>query len=358
VYEHRVPITRHNHSPGLAVCDNGDVLATFFSTTSELARVCGIAYSRLRVSENATEWDPPAVFFDAPDRTDNSPMLWQHSAQGGRLYHVHGMSAAGTYGNNAGVAHYSDDCGATWSDPWVVWPGHGLRHSPVNTVVELLDGTLLLAADNVTVGSGGTALHRSTDGGMTWSDDGYQGHDVLGIHGTGVVLHNGSLVYYGRGNSITGMMAQSTSHDGGYSWTYTASPFTAVHGGQRASVLRLAEGPILFCGFANAPSATPCRDGSSTASYNATGLFCALSTDEAASYSHRRVVSDDQLGTVMVTLDNVQFVMGLRSGEPRGYTVLRQGPDGTIHLISSRQHYRFNYAWLAASPECPPPQPH
>ena len=37
----------------------------------------------------------------------------------------------------------------------------------------------------------------------------------------------------------------------GKSWHITASPFPAVHGGQRHVVLRLAEGPILFIGFAN-----------------------------------------------------------------------------------------------------------
>ena len=31
---------------------------------------------------------------------------------------------------------------------------------------------------------------------------------------------------------------------------------------------------------------------------------------------------------------------------PAGYLAITQTPDGVIHLISSRLHYRFNLAWL------------
>ena len=32
--------------------------------------------------------------------------------------------------------------------------------------------------------------------------------------------------------------------------------------------------------------------------------------------------------------------------EPKGYLSCTQSPDGTIHLLSSRVHYRFNLEWL------------
>ena len=32
--------------------------------------------------------------------------------------------------------------------------------------------------------------------------------------------------------------------------------------------------------------------------------------------------------------------------EPKGYFACTQTPDGVIHLISSRLHYRFNLAWI------------
>lgn len=32
--------------------------------------------------------------------------------------------------------------------------------------------------------------------------------------------------------------------------------------------------------------------------------------------------------------------------EPRGYLTMTQSPDGIIHLLSSKNHYRFNLKWL------------
>jgi hypothetical protein len=32
--------------------------------------------------------------------------------------------------------------------------------------------------------------------------------------------------------------------------------------------------------------------------------------------------------------------------EPRGYLAATQTPNGLIHLISSKQYYVFNLAWL------------
>lgn len=34
------------------------------------------------------------------------------------------------------------------------------------------------------------------------------------------------------------------------------------------------------------------------------------------------------------------------SAEPRGYLSIWQTADGVIHLITSKQHYAFNLAWL------------
>ena len=41
--------------------------------------------------------------------------------------------------------------------------------------------------------------------------------------------------------------------------------------------------------------------------------------------------------------------------EPAGYLAATQTPDGTIHLLSSRLHYRFNLAWLRQLAAVPPP---
>ncbi len=42
------------------------------------------------------------------------------------------------------------------------------------------------------------------------------------------------------------------------------------------------------------------------------------------------------------------------NAEPWGYLSVCQTPNGVIHLISSKNHYEFNLAWLK---EPPPPVP-
>ena len=40
------------------------------------------------------------------------------------------------------------------------------------------------------------------------------------------------------------------------------------------------------------------------------------------------------------------FKMDATHAEPKGYFACTQTPDGVIHLISSRLHYRFNLSWI------------
>ena len=41
-----------------------------------------------------------------------------------------------------------------------------------------------------------------------------------------------------------------------------------------------------------------------------------------------------------------QFIMDATHAEPRGYLAGTQSPDGMIHILSSRLHYRFNLEWI------------
>ena len=49
----------------------------------------------------------------------------------------------------------------------------------------------------------------------------------------------------------------SISEDGGRSWTYSASEFPPIDGGQRLILMRLNEGPILLVSFTDHPQRTP-----------------------------------------------------------------------------------------------------
>jgi hypothetical protein len=326
--------SHHNHDPAIVDCPNGDLLAIWYSCLTEDGREMSILQSRLR--RGTEEWEPASLFWDVPDRNDHAPALWR---DGPRIYHFNGLSAAATWGSLAVVMRTSDDSGLTWSAARLILPEHGLRHQPVESVIGLRDGAILLPCDAVTGGNGGTAIHLSRDGGATWADPGGK---IAGIHAGVVELAEGRLLALGRGDEIEGRMAKSISADQGKTWASSASPFPPIGGGQRLALLRLREGPILLASFARA---MPIRDVSGT-ERPVDGLFVALSLDEGETWPVRRLVSDDGPPRKVETTDGEPFTLDQSHGEPKGYLSICQAADGVVHLISSRQHYAFNLAWV------------
>jgi sulfatase modifying factor 1 len=49
-------------------------------------------------------------------------------------------------------------------------------------------------------------------------------------------------------------------------------------------------------------------------------------------------------------MDGASFTMSQSSAEPYGYLSSTQGRNGIMHLISSREHYEFNFKWLSTRP--------
>ncbi|MHC4520046.1 MAG: sialidase family protein, partial [Planctomycetota bacterium] len=209
-----------------------------------------------------------------------------------------------------------------------------------------------------TGGSGGSAILISRDGGKTWSDlgegrerprfvEGATGAWIAGIHAGVVQLKDGRLMAFGRGDTIDGRMPMSISADMGKTWMYHASPFPPIGGGQRLVLTRLNEGPIFFASFA--PN-MEFRD-SAGDTFTGSGLFAALSYDEGQTWDIRRLITP---GGPPRTVDGGgntgMFTMSDTSAEPRGYMSIHQSPDNVIHLISSKQYYAFNLAWLQQDP--------
>ena len=327
--------SRHNHDPAITQCPNGDLLAIWYSCRTEPGRELCILSSRL--SRGAAEWDEASPFWDAPDRNDHAPALWADAK--GRLFHFNGLSAAATWGNLAVILRTSDDSGATWSKARLIMPEHGPRHQPIESVFQTREGFIVLPSDAVSGGAGGTAIHVSRDGGETWAD---AGGKAAGIHAGIVQLADGRLMALGRGDSIDGRMPMSLSADLGKTWTYSASPFPPIGGGQRLVLVRLKEGPLFFASFAKE---IPIPDGAGK-ERPCTGLYAALSMDEGQTWPVRRLITDDSPGRPCGTTNGSQFTLSATSAEPRGYLSVCQAPDGVIHLISSWNHYAFNLAWL------------
>ena len=350
--------SNHNHVPAIVECPNGDMFAAWYSCVTERGRELTVAASRLRFGES--EWETAEPFWGPPDRNNHATSLWRN--ENGRLYHFNGLSAAATWGPLALVMRYSDDNGANWSKPRFICPEHQLRNMPIASVFRRKDGSILLACDAVSGGNGGTAIWISKDDGETWSDpgeaqpipeftDGKSGGWIAGIHAAVVELTDGRLMAYGRGDTINGRMPKSVSEDDGKTWHYSASPFPVVSGGQRCVFLRLREGPILlasFTGSRKTPETMPIVDASGK-ERSVTGLFTALSYNDGETWQNVRLVTDDGPDREIETMDGRLFTLGLNSAEPGGYLAVCQGDDGMIHLISSKQHYRFNYAWLTVS---------
>lgn len=344
-----VPFYSHNHQPAIAACDNGDLLAIWFSASHENGRGMVVLSSRLRPGEN--QWRPAELFFSVPDRNVTGSSLL--NLGNGRLLHLNGVEAAGDWQNLMMVSRTSSDNGLTWSTPRIVEPEHARRHQIIQGPSILSDGTIIQAADAGPAGNDGTSLHVSRDGGETWTDqwdgapipeftDGGQGTTIAGIHAGVVALSNGTLMALGRGNALTDSrgrkrMPMSLSADTGRTWTYHASEFPPIDSGQRLVLLRLHEGPIMLISFAA---------GEEAAANGGEGMFAALSYDEGRTWPVRKLISDGKTRRLSGGAWTGDFTMDATHAEPKGYLTATQGPDGTIHLLSSRMHYRFNLQWL------------
>ncbi|HUT36393.1 MAG TPA: SUMF1/EgtB/PvdO family nonheme iron enzyme [Planctomycetota bacterium] len=353
--------SRHNHCPALVGCPNGDLLAIWYTTRGEPDRVLAVAASRLRRGRD--EWEQADLFWDAPDRNDHASALFVDDD--GTLFHFNGLGAGGTWGGLASIMRTSTDNGATWSKARLIMPEHGLHHMPIESVFKTKEGDIIVPCDAVTGGNGGSAMLISHDGGKMWTDPGEgrpqpkfekgaTGAWIAGIHAGVVQLKDGRLLALGRSDTIDGHMPMSISTDMGKTWTYRPSPFPPIGGGQRLVLTRLTEGPIFLASFSKRMTFTDAAGNEHVGS----GLFAALSYDEGETWDIRRPITPGGPAQRVDGGGNTgMFAMSSASAEPRGYMSVHQTPGNVIHLISSKQYYAFNLAWLKASPPAPPPPP-
>ena len=342
--------SEHNHDPDIAACPNGDLLAVWYTTGTEAGRELAVAASRLPYGSD--EWQAASSFWNVPDRNDHCPMLWFDGKR--TLYHFNSLSVAATWGPLAIIMRTSTDNGASWSKARMIIPEYHARHQLISSEFRSREGWLVLPCDATTAGHGGSALQISKDGGRTWLDP---GGTIAGIH-TGVTqLKNGRLLAFGRRDDIEGKMPQSISTDMGKTWTYSASSWPTIGGGQRLVLEKLSEGPLLFVSFTDnssdlkSPRGLPFRDAAGN-EFTGYGMFAALSFDEGRTWSVRKLMT---AGDSARQFDGGAwtrgFTMDATHAEPRGYLAATQTRDGIIHLVSSALHYQFNVAWLKEPPK-------
>ena len=358
------PFFRHNHQPAITWCDNGDLLAAWFSADEENGRGMVVLASRLRAGSD--QWEEASLFFKVPDRNMTGLALFNDGE--GRLYHLNGVEAAGDWQNLAMALRVSTDNGATWSAPRLIAPEHTKRHQIIAGTIHTREGWLIQACDAGPGSHDGAAIHISKDGGATWHDpwdgaplpdfhEGGSGSTIAGIHAGVVQLADGSLMALARGNSIEDeqgrlRMPMSLSKDGGKTWEYHASEFPPIDGGQRLVFTRLKEGPLLLISFTDHPLRTPENErgmlfpNRAGNNYRGYGLYAALSFDEGKTWPVRKLLTDGETRFLNGGAWTRFFLMDQTHAEPRGYMAATQTPDGMIHLVSSRLYYRFHLAWL------------
>ncbi len=335
-------LLRHNHSPGLTVAPNGDVIAAYFTAVSETTPDVAIMASRLRAG--ADEWDMPNLLIDFADANDASPMLW---TDGGtvRLF----------WGSNRLESGFpfnwieSTDSGATWSAAhfpvFTTFVG-GYSAQPITNAFRGRNGEWFVAADGANAES---VLWMSPDNGRTWRDPGGR---TNGRHTAFALLSDGRILGMGGKNSQTdGYMPRSLSSDGGRTWQYGKTPFPPLASVQRPTLVKLKSGRLFFAGDLQSSTGEQ-PAGLAIASQGGVpltgrGSYVAWSDDDGATWTAKRLPG---------TEPNEETARAARmAGSTLGYAVATQGPDGLIHLITSRNphalHFAFNEAWLTAAPD-------
>ena len=318
----------HNHSPALEVCPNGDVLLVIYTSYREYEPGVSLIASRLRFG--ADQWDMPSPFVDFAAANDHAPLLWTDHATGTMFLFWGAPRLAGGFPFQWTS---SKDNGATWSD--VRFPrfeGEIGAHSrqPINTALRDAEGTLFVSSD----GNGGrSVLWATKDDGDTWYDT--LGRSA-GRHTTYALLSDGRTILGlgGKNTDIDGYMPQAISRDGGRTWDVSRSPFPAVGGNQRPSLLRLRSGSLLYAGdFQHIEGRKP-RE------FTQGGAFVALSDDDGQTWRIRKLPGTQQH-------ENPENHGG---ADTIGYSAMRQAPNGLIQLITTQNrpclHLEFNEAWV------------
>jgi hypothetical protein len=80
--------------------------------------------------------------------------------------------------------------------------------------------------------------------------------------------------------------------------------------------------------------------------YRGYGLYAALSWDEGKTWPVKRLVLPENPPATLRGTDGGVQKIDAAHAEPNGYLASVQSADGQIHLISSRNYYKFNLAWL------------
>ena len=310
------------HNSAIQVLPNGDLLAAYYNApVNEDDPDQTILVMRRRAG--AEDWDMPEPFPMFADAALAGPVIWNDAAHPGKIWMFWGFPRL----IGAGPFCYatSTDNGATWSQvtfPYFPKPIGAYVSQPIDSIVRAKDGTIYIPTDSTGKdddGNGSISVVWATkDEGKTWYDTGGR---TAGRHTTIVIAKNGDLLGFGGKNSeIDGHMPLARSSDGGKTWKKSVTPFDELLSGERPSVIRLASGLLFFVADYNPKHEKHIHKD---------GAYVALSDDDGATWTMKRLPPD------ILTV---------------GYTTATQGPDGVIHVVTSKNtpnyEIELNEAWV------------
>jgi len=87
--------------------------------------------------------------------------------------------------------------------------------------------------------------------------------------------------------------------------------------------------------------------------YTGFGMFAAVSFDEGKTWPVRRLLTPGGKARSINIIDRGIYEISDTMAEPCGYLASTQTRDGNIQLITSKNHYVFNLAWLKDLPAPP-----
>jgi formylglycine-generating enzyme required for sulfatase activity len=310
------------HNSAIQVLSNGDLLAAYYNApVNEDDPDQTILIMRRRAGSE--DWDMPEPYPVFADAGLAGPVFWNDTTHPGKLWMFFGF--ARLIGAPPFAYITSEDNGVTWSQimfPYLPKPIGRYVSQPINSIVRGKDGTIYIPTDSTGKDDDGngsiSAVWATHDEGKAWYDTGGR---TAGRHTTIVIAKNGDLLGYGGKNSeIDGHMPLARSTDNGKSWKKSTTPFDELLSGERPSVIRLASGRLFFVADFNPKHKKHIHKD---------GAYVALSDDDGAHW------------TIKPLPANILTV---------GYTTATQGPDGIIHVVTSKNkpdyEIELNEAWV------------
>lgn len=313
------------HNSAVQELPNGDLLAAYYDSPNE-ENDPDQTVLVMRRRYGSETWDMPDPWPNFADAANAAPVIWNDR---GRVWFFWGTPRL--LGAYPFAYMTSTDSGATWRQvhfPNLVGPVGKYVSQPINSIVRAKDGAIYIPTDASGPHSM-SAIWATDNGGKTWRDTGGR---TWGRHTTLVIGKNGDLLGYGGKNSnIDGRMPLSVSKDGGKSWAEVKTPFDPLGSGERPSVIRLQDGRLFFVADYN-----PHNQAHGPKTF---GAYVALSNDDGKSWKTKRL---PEFLTV-------------------GYVTATQGPNGVIHVVTSKNKVNYeialNEAWILSSSDAATPDP-